>query len=336
MANILPILLTFALFPAYHYYQESLYSSAFAEFTLQHNREYASDEEFTLRYEAFKTNVDFINARNKQDLGYTLAVNKFADMTDEELNTNFPSFDMETALEGLEQEPSQGFSVLPNAVDWTEYSAVTGIKDTVTCHVSAVFAAIAAIESNAFIAGLKLNSFSEQMIIDCIPSVDCTSNPIGYIEDIINFFNKTEPMVTYEAAYPYVAQKQDCMDSGLPVPYQPGGFKTATPNSEQAMVQALLGGPIVVSMVAEKDFIFYNTGIFNPPTCDPGDIVNHSVLLVGYLETNFGQETSWKVKNSWGLDWGEMGYMRVGRVPGSTDEGVCKIQSFPFYPVKGS
>ena len=208
MANILfPVLLTLAVFPAVHYYNESLYSSAFAEFTLQHNRIYESDEEFTLRYEAFKTNVEFINARNKENLGYTLAVNKFADMTDEELKVKFPEFDMETALETLEEGPSQGYAILPNSVDWTEYGAVTGIKDTVTCHVSAVFAAVASIESNSFIQGNKLTSFSEQMVIDCVPSVDCTANPIGYIEDVINFFNSTNPFVTYEAAYPYVAQK---------------------------------------------------------------------------------------------------------------------------------
>jgi len=205
MANILPVLLTMALFPVYHYYNEYLYSTAFAQFTLQHNRMYESDEEFALRYETFKNNVDFINARNKQELGYTLAVNKFADLTDEEMTTMVPAFDAETAFEGIKEGPVQDNSVLPNAVDWSEYGAVTGIKDTVTCYVSAVFAAVAAIESNAFIQGNKLTSFSEQMVLDCVPSIDCTANTVGYINDIITFFNKTEPFVTYEAAYPYVA-----------------------------------------------------------------------------------------------------------------------------------
>ena len=42
--------------------------------------------------------------------------------------------------------------------------------------------------------------------------------------------------------------------------------------------------------------------------CVPGEM-NHGVTFVGYVIRNGTKY--WKVKNSWGLSWGEKGYFRI-------------------------
>lgn len=67
-------------------------------------------------------------------------------------------------------------------------------------------------------------------------------------------------------------------------------------------------GPLLVGVNAD-DWSYYYSGVFSG--CSPSDpseldSLNHAVLLYGWdLEGN------WLIKNSWGTDWGENGFMRI-------------------------
>lgn len=66
----------------------------------------------------------------------------------------------------------------------------------------------------------------------------------------------------------------------------------------------------------------YSGGIISDATC--GTKINHGVLAVGYGYEN-GMEY-YLVKNSWGTQWGDNGYVKIAIVEG---EGICGIQSYP-------
>jgi len=68
-------------------------------------------------------------------------------------------------------------------------------------------------------------------------------------------------------------------------------------------------GPLAIAVDASS-FQSYDSGIL---TCSSYGL-NHGVLLVGYGSEN-GQDF-WIVKNSWGKNWGEAGFVNVSAAKG--------------------
>ena len=101
-------------------------------------------------------------------------------------------------------------------------------------------------------------------------------------------------------------------------------------NNEKQLERAVVKQPISVAIQANmRSFQLYKKGIYSDPDC--GDQLDHGVLLVGYgydpdLDMNY-----WIVKNSWGENWGEQGYIRM--VKGiENPEGQCGIAMDASYP----
>lgn len=94
-------------------------------------------------------------------------------------------------------------------------------------------------------------------------------------------------------------------------------------SDEEALLEATATvGPISIAMDA-SNIDFYESGVFTDAECDISDL-NHGVLIVGYGTEN-GQDY-WIVKNSWGEDWGENGYIKIRR--GTNECGVAEYDSY--------
>jgi cathepsin L len=100
------------------------------------------------------------------------------------------------------------------------------------------------------------------------------------------------------------------------------GFTTLPANKERPLVDAVLKGPVGVT-VAASGWGSYASGIFT--NCDP--TVNHAVLLMGYGKDANNQKY-WLVRNSWGHSWGEKGFIRLFRA--DDEESVCGTDQSPM------
>eukprot|EP00330_Aristerostoma_sp_ATCC50986_P002383 CAMPEP_0114599660 /NCGR_PEP_ID=MMETSP0125-20121206/22187_1 /TAXON_ID=485358 ORGANISM="Aristerostoma sp., Strain ATCC 50986" /NCGR_SAMPLE_ID=MMETSP0125 /ASSEMBLY_ACC=CAM_ASM_000245 /LENGTH=261 /DNA_ID=CAMNT_0001806927 /DNA_START=97 /DNA_END=883 /DNA_ORIENTATION=+ len=100
----------------------------FQTWKLQHSKQYQSLEEEAHRFGIFQENVAFINAHNADESKtFTLAVNKFADLTSEEFGAIYNGYKHdETREKNIEDTVG-----VPSEVDWTKKGAVTGVKNQV-------------------------------------------------------------------------------------------------------------------------------------------------------------------------------------------------------------
>ncbi|KAG2408222.1 Vignain protein [Vigna angularis] len=130
-----------------------------------------------------------------------------------------------------------------------------------------------------------------------------------------------------ESNYPYVARDGICDASKVEQPaVSIDGYETVPSNDEAALLQAVAHQPVSVAIDAGGyDFQFYSEGVFTG-FCGTG--LNHGVTIVGYGTTQDGTKY-WTVKNSWGSEWGENGYIRMQR-----DLDLCGIAMEASYPIK--
>lgn len=68
-------------------------------------------------------------------------------------------------------------------------------------------------------------------------------------------------------------------------------------------------------MVSATNWRDYRSGVFS--NCDKN--LNAAVLVTGMTDE------FWRAKNSWGIVWGESGYIRISK---SSDCGICQQISY--------
>lgn len=98
-------------------------------------------------------------------------------------------------------------------------------------------------------------------------------------------------------------------------------------------MSALANQPVAGAVRSDKAvFKFYKSGILN--TLDCGTEINHAVLIVGYKRSESGSGDYFKVRNSWGIQWGNMGYIYISaKQTSNNSNGVCGILTLNSIPV---
>jgi cathepsin L len=169
----------------------------------------------------------------------------------------------------------------------------------------------------------NLTSLSEQDLVDCV--TDCDGCGGGWMDSAFKYVIKNDGDDT-ELSYPYTATDGTCSFKRGDVGATFSNYTDIQKGDCSALLHAVATvGPVSVAVNA-NGIMNYETGIYSDSSCDP-QALDHGVLVVGYGETVEGNKF-WIVKNSWGTDWGQDGYIYWDR---DIDDmcGICQSASYP-------
>lgn len=135
--------------------------------------------------------------------------------------------------------------------------------------------------------------------------------------------------VDTEESYPYEAVDGQCRFNPNTVGAVDSGFVDIPTGDEEALKAAVATvGPIAVGIDAgHSSFQFYHDGVYFEEQCST-NYLDHAVLAVGYGTEADGTDY-WIVKNSWGLSWGEDGYLKMSRNR-NNNCGIATLSSYPL------
>ena len=212
---------------------------------------------------------------------------------------------------------------LPESFDWRDEieGGLPSIKDQANCGSCWAFGTVAPLECSIKIKDNVEEDLSEQWLVSCNQDgYSCSGG--WWCHDYFMENGKTDPCgdtgAVLEEDFPYSASNEPC-DCPYPHEYfiedwayvgNPNGIAEV-----DEIKQALLDyGPVSVAVCVNNAFKAYTGGVFSGPTCSN---INHAVALVGWDDTQ-GTNGVWFLRNSWGTDWGEDGYMKI-------EYGVCDV-----------
>lgn len=254
-----------------------------------------------------------------------MTVNKFADLTPSEFKRLYSM--KYTQDHTGHTNFTVPVSAPPASVDWTDKGVVTPVKDQGQCGSCWAFSATGAMEGAWAISKKQLFNLSEQELVDCSVLQGNQGCNGGLMDQAFQYVVANKGLAT-DAEYPYTATGPNTCQSETSV-MTISGFKDVPANSETALVSAIVQQPVSVAVEADQSvFQFYSGGVM---TSACGTNLDHGVLAVGY--GTLGGKDYYKVKNSWGADWGTDGYILLGRGAAFGSSGQCGIQMDPSFPV---
>ncbi|XP_028092071.1 senescence-specific cysteine protease SAG39-like [Camellia sinensis] len=294
-------------------------------------RMYEDDVEKEMRFKIFKDNMEFIESFNNVAGArpYKLGVNQIADLTNEEFQASRNGYKRSSPPKASKTGSFryENVTAVPASMDWRKNGAVTAIKDQGQCGCCWAFSAVAATEGIHQLKTGKLISLSEQELVDCDTSQDQGCGG-GEMDNAFKFIINNNGLTT-EANYPYEGTDGTCnTNKEASHAATITGYEDVPSNSESALLKAVAIQPVSVAIDASGSaFQHYSSGVF---TGDCGTQLDHGVTAVGYGTSDDGTKY-WLVKNSWGMSWGEGGYIRMQRDIDAA-EGLCGIAMDASYP----
>jgi C1A family cysteine protease len=301
----------------------------FKQFKHHYNKVYNTKQDEDRAYQTF---VAHLQTLDTTDPNNWRGVTQFSDLTEKEFrqkyamhvplvkDNNRPAATTTTAAFTQHILPT-----LPKEIDWTKRNAVSPVKNQGQCGSCWVFSATGSMEGALAIAtGLPVVSLSEEEYLACYSPNRQICNG-GDAEAAFRWAQSHS--ICTESAYPYVAPtgkpyppppthvcKASMCNSTANVGLKQGQLLNWTyvaKNDIGAMMVAVSQGPVSITVNAGP-MANYRGGVMSGQ-CNPYGYGDHAVLVVGYGHDIATGLDYWKIKNSYGTQFGENGYIRVKR-----------------------
>ena len=128
----------------------------------------------------------------------------------------------------------------------------------------------------------------------------------GRIFEAFTYVSDVSGGITYDSLYPYNVSATACDKTKHDYPVT-AGYDIHVPG-EQAMVNHVLMGGTLSALIDAATWGSYKSGIYSG--CGSDLTINHVVQIVG-VDVPGG---FWILRNSWGPNWGDNGYMKLALV----------------------
>lgn len=334
----------------------------FDKFVEQYGRKYTQgSNEYNQRLELFEKTKVAARLQNSDPARlWTAGVNKLWDWTEDEMQSlrGWDGSVRPNSRGSRAVQPHGSFlqqrKDLPKEKVWDNLTMAHRVKNQGACGSCWAIAAATVLEAHQEIYSGTFRSFSAQQIVSCTPNPrecggqgQCKGATAELAMEWVLHHGCAD-----EDSVPYLGHDGECTANPQPQFLQQAskkadggaafgmvGWETLPKNTYEPLVRALAErGPVAVSVGAEG-WNMYESGIFNG--CGKDTVINHAVTAIGYGEQD--GHKYWLIQNSWGIDWGEMGHIRLERHDGDEYCGMndkpqlgvaCKGENDPV-PVCG-
>ncbi|CAG2166961.1 unnamed protein product [Oppiella nova] len=284
--------------------------NAFNEFKYEFSKSYESSEEERRREQIFRDNMLRVYGHNLKALdgtySYTSRVSVDADLTPEEFRQKHThcQFGINPPIDHSKSDSTSVDSHTADkswSVDWRDQG-----QDCGSC---VPFAMAAMVESYWARSGHGVTPLSPQQILDCFPKASCKGVNSTDFRSLLSYIQKNG--LTSWENYPYTAKKGTCdRERESKRVATIGEPREDDPRNESTLTSYVRdNGPAFVVVHIGIDWFLYAQGVH---TYQCGKF-NHAVLVVGYGYDKELDKHYWIIKNSWGDQWGEGGYIRLHR-----------------------
>jgi len=300
--------------------------AAYEAFRNRHGREEVQGSaDYEIRLKVFSQRRAEVKAHNaRPDKIWWAGINKFADMSDEEYRAML-GYRRAHSSPAAQAPIMRGASFVQVEYEYADYSkeekdykflnASRFLREQGACGSCWAVAAVGALEMHGELYEKvhPAQRLSFKQMMDCTPNPNhCGGNGgcSGATAEL-GFGYAASKGLVFEKEYKDGDVDGQCQHFHHTPALQPTGFTKLPENELLPLMTALYEkGPIVVSVDAEP-WTIYSSGVFDG--CHEDATVNHAVLLVGYGKDGASGEDYWKIRNSWGLEFGEDGFMRIKR-----------------------
>merc|ERR1739848_224313 len=260
-------------------------------------------------------NLHTIKKHNKERSSYRMEINDFADKTLRERQqftglANFTSVHKRAST----RRSLYLRDAVPDAYDHRDDRHVTEVHNQGNCGSCWTYGVVYPLEGAvSILSGKAAVELSQQEILSCAYEDEEDRNGCngGWYMDGWDYVRQSGRLATL-ADEPYLGIDMHCD------PYKITG-SISVRQSESAHIDVLQSASIGVAFEVTDRFFQYGNEIMKDTTCRGH--ANHAVTMVGYARNYV------LVKNSWGTNWGDRGFVRFAR-----GYHNCQLFKWSSYP----